>query len=345
MTFRIVVDQTHVRGHVTGIERVALALFSPESLSPYETHIVGSRGLAGMILEQHLGLPLRGLFDRRSVFVFPGFPPGPLSVALGPRCLIYVHDTFLVTRPEDLSWKARWYMAPSFQYALRHGLRFLVNSETTGEDLRRFTRPEAEIALLRPEAADVFGLAGTLSPPDYRPGEELRLVAIGTIEPRKNYPSAIATVAALNAIGIPSRLDIVGRVGWGEHPFLAAPPPFVHLHHGVDDAGMRAILARSHLLLSTSKAEGLGLPLLEVQHGGFPVVAPPDPVFREVLAGSGLHVNPTEPGRAAAAIAAWISEPGRLAAASAASHANIARWTKAAREDLARFRRSLDIAA
>src|ERR1044071_4590019 len=85
---RIYVDQSHVRRHVTGIERVAIDLFAPEALAPHDVRVIRSKGLAGMVVTQQLLLPLRGLMDQTALFVFPGFPPGPLSVALGKRCLI-----------------------------------------------------------------------------------------------------------------------------------------------------------------------------------------------------------------------------------------------------------------
>ncbi len=338
---RLVIDQTHVRGHVTGIERVALDLFSAEALAPHPIREVRSRGLLHMIFEQQIGLAARGLMNRRARLVCPGFPPGPLSVLLGRRCFTYVHDTFLLTRRDELSWKARLYMAPAFAFALQHGRRFLVNSETTGRALRAFARPDATIDLLRPAAHDVFGLADGEPPRAFRPGETLRLLAIGTIEPRKDYPAAIAIVAALNAAGQPAHLDIVGRIGWGQHDFLSRPPGFVTLHHAVDDAGMRQRVAESHLLLSTSRAEGLGLPLLEVQHGGLPVVAPSGEVFEEVLAGSGLHIAPGDREGAAAGIRAWVAGDG-FSQAGTASRTNVARWARLAAEDAARFRAVLD---
>src|SRR6185295_18663837 len=91
---RIYVDQSHVRKHVTGIERVAIDLFAPEALAPHDVRVIRSKSLAGMVVTQQLLLPLRGLIDQTSLFVFPGLPPGPLSVALSKRCLIYVHETF-----------------------------------------------------------------------------------------------------------------------------------------------------------------------------------------------------------------------------------------------------------
>ncbi len=334
---RVYVDLSNIRNHVTGIERVALDLFAPENLAPHDVHTIRAPSLARMIAAQHFGIPAKGYADRSALFLFPGFPPGPLALGLGERCLTYVHDTFLVTRPQELNWRARAYMAPSFALAMRFGRIFLVNSRTTGKALRGLCRPDALIGLLRPSVRDVFGLAGLSGPASYAPGETLKLLAIGTIEPRKNYPAAIALTAALNAAGIRAELHVVGRTGWGRHAFLEEPPPFLILHGFRDDAGLRALAAECHLLVSTAKAEGLGLPLLEVQHGGLPVVAPEGSVFAEVLGQSGLFIRPDDPASAAAAILAWIREGG-LASAPAASRANVARWNQLAAEDAARFR-------
>jgi len=336
----VYLDLTNLRGHVTGIERVALDLFAPENLAPHAVRPVRSRGVPTMILAQHLGIPARALADRSALFVFPGFPPSPLSIAFGTRCITYVHDTFLLTRPQDLSWKSRLYMAPSFAFAMRFGQRFLVNSRTTGEAVRDVCRADALVALLRPGVRDVFGLAGLTGTAAYEPGSPLRLLAIGTIEPRKDYAAAIAIVAALNAAGIPAELHIVGRVGWGRHAFLDAPPPFLTLHGYIDDAGLRRLAESCHLLISTSKAEGLGLPLLEVQHGGLPVVAPQGAVFSEVLGDSALFIAPDDAAGSAARIADWARA--QLPQAAAASRANVARWNDAAAGDAARFRDFLD---
>ncbi|TXM64118.1 glycosyltransferase [Methylobacterium sp. WL120] len=336
MNSPIYLDQTHVRGHVTGIERVALDQFTPAMLGR-EVRPLRSRGLPGMILAQQVGLPLRAAREPDAQFLMAGFPPGPLMAPFSKRCILCVYDTFLLDRPQDLAWKSRLYMAPAFRFAMRWGRRFLVISRQTGADLRRHCADDALVALLRPGVRDVFGLAGLPGPATFRPGAPLRLLAIGTIEPRKDYPAAIALTAALNRAGVPAELHVVGRLGWGRHAFLDDPPPFLTWHGYVGDEALRALAGSAHLLLSTSKAEGLGLPLLEIQHGGLPVVAPDDAVFREVLGESGLFIHPSDPeGSAATLIEAMRS--GRLGQAATDARANVARWNRLASRDVDAFR-------
>ncbi|RZK93627.1 MAG: glycosyltransferase [Methylobacterium sp.] len=332
----IYLDQTHVRGHVTGIERVALDQFTPAMLGG-AVRPLRSRSIPGMILAQQLGLPLHAAREPEAQFVMAGFPPGPLMAPFAERCILCVYDTFLLDRPEDLAWKSRLYMAPAFRYAMRWGRRFLVISRKTGADLRRHCADDALVALLRPAVRDVFGLDGLPGPAAYRPEAPLRMLAIGTIEPRKDYPAAIALAAALNRAGVPAELHIVGRLGWGRHAFLDDPPPFLTWHGYVGDDALRTLAASAHLLLSTSKAEGLGLPLLEIQHGGLPVVAPDDAVFREVLGESGLFLRPGDPEGAASALIQAIRS-GRLAEAAADARANVARWNRLAARDAEAFR-------
>ncbi|MBY0255355.1 MAG: glycosyl transferase family 1, partial [Methylobacterium organophilum] len=92
--------------------------------------------------------------------------------------------------------------------------------------------------------------------------------------------------------------------------------------------------------LTTSKSQEIRLQLIQYHNGGLPVVAPDDPVFREVLGGSALLIRPEQPDAAACALAGWIRD-GALARAAGMSRANVARWNAAAAEDGARFQRFL----
>jgi glycosyltransferase involved in cell wall biosynthesis len=82
--------------------------------------------------------------------------------------------------------------------------------------------------------------------------------------------------------------------------------------------------------------EGLGLPLLEVQYAGLPVVAPDAPVFREALGSSGWFIDPSDADAAAQLILARLGETESRAAAARAAEANLIRWNAAAATDFVR---------
>ncbi len=331
---RIFVDHTHCGRHVTGLERITLELFSREALAPLDVAIVGSTGVADMILRQTFALPFKLTRDSRAILLCPGFPPSPLTSFFGARVLPYIHDTFLITRRGDLNPRARLYMAPSFRIALKKLPRFLVNSETTRDEARRFCRTDADIRLYRPGVRNVFGLtgAGRADRPAATAGP--RLVALGTVEPRKNLLAAASIVGALREAGFTeTSLDIVGRAGWGEDAEKLAQAPGVALHGYQPLERVREIVERADMLISTSHDEGLGLPLLEAQYSGLPVVAPDKPVFREVLSTSGVFIDPADARAAGQRIAALMEAPDWRARYVAAGASNLARWLALAAGD------------
>jgi glycosyltransferase involved in cell wall biosynthesis len=146
----------------------------------------------------------------------------------------------------------------------------------------------------------------------------------------------------LIARGVPARLDVVGRLGWGDHGFVEAAKDVATFHGFLPEEDGRRVIANADLYLCASHDEGLGLPLLEVQHGGLPVVAPNRAPFTETMRAGAILVDTTDPDRAAGAIAATIAEPGRLAALGAEAAGNVARWNEAANADRAAFRAMLD---
>jgi glycosyltransferase involved in cell wall biosynthesis len=343
----VYVDLTHLGRHVTGIERVTIEQFERIRFRGADVRHVRARGLLGMIVAQQLLLPLLSLLYPRAVFVFPGFPPSPFFRHKAERVVLYVHDLFLLTRKQDLGRKARLYMAWPFSVAVRGLKYFLVNSEKTRAELAPFVRPDASITLYRPSAGNVFGVTdrGRAERPETpRP---LKILAVGTIEPRKNYAAAAAIVEHLAGV-LPggAELNIIGRDGWGNSAAALRACPRVRLHGYLSAADARRVVEDCDVYLCTSHDEGLGLPLLEVQYAGLPVVAPDAPVFREVLGQSGTFIDTTRPASAACSILALISKPGWRKATSEAAKSNAIRWNGLAagdRECIARlFEKGLD---
>jgi glycosyltransferase involved in cell wall biosynthesis len=328
---RILVDLSHTGRHMTGLERIALELFSDQALAPLPIETVTAQGARGMMRKQMLDLPAMAVRDRRALFLCPGFPPMPhLVLAGGDRVIPYIHDLFLMTRWNDLNPRAKLYMALPFRFALRRLKHFFCNSRTTAETLRPHVRDDAEIRLYRPAVRNVF----SLSPVPAGGTPKGRLIALGTIEPRKNLFAATAILRELRQGPMPdATLDLVGRPGWGVDVAALAAEPGVTVHGYQPMDRVKTLIEGADMLLSTSHDEGLGLPLLEAQYAGLAVAAPDQPVFREVLGASGLFIDPARAAASAYRITAALAETDMRSRRASVALANIQRWNATAERD------------
>jgi len=329
------IDYTHVGRRETGIERVTRELFNADVLANIPLrYFKAPTGRISVLATQMLALPLTALFRPRDVFVFPGFPPSPLFGLARERCVMYIHDLFLLKRRYDLNLAGKLYLAPLFAFAVKRLKYFFVNSEKTGRALRALCRQDAQIMLYRPHIRNVFNLSVGNRNERAPKAEVLRIAAIGTVEPRKNYMAAANICASLaRRRGSPVELNVIGRPGWGSDWSQLAKRSGVILHGTLSDMQTRKVIEAADIFICSSHDEGLGLPLLEVQHGGLPTVAPDQDVFREVLGASGTYIDPADSDRAAAVIMkACTGNTWRHRHAQAAI-ANLQRWNSLATED------------
>lgn len=329
----IYVDHTHLGRHVTGLERITLELFSASSLAPLDIAPVVANGTGQLIMTQSFGLPWR-MAASSSLLLCPGFPPSPLLRPFASRVIPYIHDVFLLSRRQDLNLRAKLYMAAPFKLAVQNYPRFFVNSADTRRKLTEYCRPDAEITLYRPPVRNVFDLQ-----PGSRAGRTsnastLRLVTLGTVEPRKNFTAAAKILSALREQGFPdATLEIVGRRGWGNDWEALEGHPGVILHGYQTTERVNQILREADAFICSSHDEGLGLPLLESQYAGLPIIAPDAPVFREVLGESGIFIDPNNTAQAAALIARGLGERDWRASYIARGAQNLARWNSLAASD------------
>lgn len=329
----IYVDHTHLGRHVTGLERITLELFSQDSLAPLDIVPVTAQGTGRMVATQTFGLPLR-LAQLSSILLCPGFPPSPLLRPFAARVIPYIHDIFLLSRRADLNRRARLYMAEPFKVVVQTYPRFLVNSLDTKRKLTAHCRSDAEIVLYRPPVRNVFDLRPDGRANRARETSSLRLVALGTIEPRKNFVAAAKILTALRERGFHgATLDLVGRRGWGDDWRTLETCPGVILHGYQPAERVKQILQDADAFICTSHEEGLGLPLLEAQYAGLPIIAPDDAIFREVLDQSGIFIDPTEHSSAARKIAEAFSPFDWREAYIVSGSQNLMRWNALAASD------------
>jgi len=329
----VMIDRTHMRRRHSGIERITDKLFPPSALAPLRIGAMEAPGhRAGMLFRQMISNPLTAARMRSSVWIFPGYPPSPLVVLMRERTVLYVHDLFLLTRKQDLNWAARFYMAHSFRWAITRLRYFLANSETTKRQLAQKVSKDARIELYRPRVDNVFQLR--VGSKEQKANGTLIVGALGTIEPRKNFLASARICEALsNVMRRPVELHIIGRAGWGSDFQQLSTTPNVRLHGSLADGAARRVIENFDLFLCTSHDEGLGLPLLEMQYAGLPVVAPDQDIFHEVLGPSGTYITPATPERAAATIEVLLQNRDWRSAAASQARTNLERWNKQADQD------------
>jgi len=158
--------------------------------------------------------------------------------------------------------------------------------------------------------------ASAASPPVDRPlgvAKPPYILAIGTVEPRKDYPRLVEAFAELAALDTELRLVIAGADGWGsgalDQAISASGCGDRILRLGyVNDSVRASLLGGAAVLAYPSLYEGFGFPPLEAMAAGIPVVATAGGAVPEVVGDGAVVVPLGDTAALAAALARVISD-------------------------------------
>lgn len=249
--------------------------------------------------------------------LYPYWPSPPLRRAGAPPAAVFVHDLAFKLRPAEVPWQQRTYLGAVLGRSLRDAAAVLVPSEATRRDLLggyRIPSLPSKVVLV-PEGITSSEPAGTL-PAGLEPGF---ILAVGTVEPRKNYPRLLAAYRRLRTGSAPTieggrpgvpELVIAGRPGWAYGDTLTriqAEPGVRYLGH-VDDATLSALYQSAAVLAFPSLYEGFGLPLLEAMAHGVPAVVGKVGALPELAAGAAVLVDSEDEGSIATGLQRVLSD-------------------------------------
>lgn len=119
---------------------------------------------------------------------------------------------------------------------------------------------------------------------------------VGTVEPRKNIELLLRVWEAWTADDPAApALVLCGRRGWksdGLHEAIAGAAAAGWLHYPgyTDDDTLAVLYRRALAVVSPSRYEGFGLPLVEAMSAGVPVLASDIAVFREVAGDAAVYL-------------------------------------------------------
>ncbi|WP_237049569.1 glycosyltransferase family 4 protein [Solilutibacter oculi] len=348
---RILVDVSEVArlDARTGIQRVVrrfcsgLAALAPEGVevqpimhtpdgvvyaSRFAAERLGIQAFLGNDGERVRARPNDLLFMLDSSWIEPErFDPVAEEVrSLGGEVVWMVYDLIPIRHPECCDPG----MPRVFSGWLRHAAGvtdgFVCISEATRSDLEEFIDSQSPMPRPRPWTRVVHlgsDLDGEVqSPPSQavsraidKIGDLPLFIAVGTIEPRKDYATIVSAFEDLIA-GADAALCLVGKHGWNvdalserlrAHPLAGTR---LHWFESASDADLTALMDRADVFLQASLSEGFGLPVIEAGSRGKPLLLSDIPVFREVAGANAEYFPPRDAAALSALMKAGI-ETGR----------------------------------
>jgi glycosyltransferase involved in cell wall biosynthesis len=255
---------------------------------------------------------------------------------------IMVYDLVAFAAFETAHRRARLNERVTLGPALRRTARVICISEATRAELvERFPSAAPKATVVHLAADQPFGRQ--LSPPvlaavKARYGLQKPFVlALGTLEPRKNLSRLIEAFAALPpGLRDTHELVLAGAAGWGVRSTQRAierHQPLVRTLGWVPDEDLAALYQACEVFCYPSLHEGFGLPVLEAMRSGAVVVAAGVPSLREVGGDAAIYVDPYDTAGIRAALQAALDPDGRRTeiARRARERASEFSWEDAAR--------------
>ena len=228
---------------------------------------------------------------------------GPFSSAV--PLVVTVHDLAVLRHPEWFNRWTRTYSRQAVPRVIRAASRVIAVSEFTAGELRDLLAvPAAKITVVPNAVEDVFIPEGPRAEGDY-------VLAVGTLEPRKN----LARIAA----AVDGELRVVGARGWGN----VEPPANVTWLGEVGDDELASLYRGARCLVYASLYEGFGIPVAEALACGCPVVTTAGSPMAELAGDDAVYVDPND----TASIRDGIARAFKPAPRRGATWAEVARLT------------------
>lgn len=244
-----------------------------------------------------LPIPVEARVGRIDLFHSPDFSLAP-SVA---PSIVTIHELAFEFMPQVCFPTLAAYLHAVVPRSIRRARAVIAPSaHTKSAIVERYGTPQSKIHVISE------GVVASFNPtPEHDDGARLTrlglrqpfLLAVGTLEPRKNLARLLEAFARIAPRHPEMVLAIAGRPGWlyegifERHSSLGLNARVRFITNAEDD-DLRALYRRSEAVVYASLYEGFGLPALEALASGSPLVASGNTSIPEVAADAALYFDP-----------------------------------------------------
>lgn len=214
------------------------------------------------------------------------------------RLILTVHDLIYYshpTPPRDLSWPIRllWRLYHTAWWPQR---LLLAKSDAVVAVSRTTKNLITENKLTTKPVYVVHNAADLITDSEAIPTLSERsqsLVYMGSFMPYKNVETIVQAASLLPQF----TLHLLSKISNHEMLRLSslAPQAKLHFHNGITDEEYFDLLSHATALVSASKEEGFGIPVIEAMNLGTPVVISDIPIFHEIGGEAALYAATESP--------------------------------------------------
>jgi glycosyltransferase involved in cell wall biosynthesis len=276
------------------------------------------------------------------------FVPAHVLPLIHPRrTVVTIHDLGYLKFPEAHPWQQRLYLSLSTWWNVRVASRIVADSVATKRDIIEYFRLDpAKIVVVYP------GVDERLS--RIQDGEAVQAVKtrygidgryflyLGRLQPRKNLSAIVRAFSRLlPELELDYRLVLAGKRGWLTNELFSLIADLklgerVVLPGYIADRDKAVLLSGAEAFVFPSLHEGFGLPVLEAQACGCPVITSNTSSLPEVAGSAALLVDPADHVAISDAMGRIVHEPMLQMQLRKAGYQNLQRfsWTLAAQQVL-----------
>ncbi len=286
-------------------QAIETVLFSPAPLcvnvSSYRYCKVVARSYRNLILRQiwsEFYLPC--LLRRYELDVFWG-PSHRLPFVLPAETagVVTIHDVIWKVEPETMRMSTRLLETLFMPGSIKRADRIIADTRSTQDDIQQFFAISTQKIMTIPLAPRLskYNISSKNNTPISK-REKPYILFVGTLEPRKNLKRLIEAYLVLpDKLRLSYDLVIVGGQGWGETSYYQTLKEYpgsdtVYFMGYVTDDVLALLYRDATCLAVPSLYEGFGLPILEAQSFGVPVITSNISSMPEVVGDGGLLVDP-----------------------------------------------------